>query len=153
MYLCNAGEGKRLPKPLKSLGTTIKNFRVMKESAIKSFLASEYGTREANRFVQALKDHRISAITRHCSRTGMSRYIEFFEVATDYRGKTAFYHFNYLFDKLGFKYSDKYYAVKVEGCGMDMKFHALNYVAGTLKFYGVDVPENYTENADDYIRL
>ncbi len=125
----------------------------MKESAIKSFLASECGTREANRFIQALEERRIFAIVRHVSSTGMTRYIDFREVATDASGRINFYNFTYFLESMGFKYSDKYYSHKVEGCGMDMIFHTLNYIAGTLKHYGFDVPENYAELASDYIRI
>ena len=125
----------------------------MKESAIKSLLASEYGAREANRFIQALEGHRIFAIVRHVSSSGMTRYIDFREVATDASGRINFYNFTYFLESIRFKYSDKYYGHKVEGCGMDMIFHTLNYIAGTLKHYGFDVPENYSRLASDYISL
>jgi hypothetical protein len=63
----------------------------------------------------------------HVTKSGMTRFIKVRQIKDDYP-----YDFTYLVAKaLDWKYSDKYYAIKVGGCGMDMGFdliYNLSYV-------------------------
>lgn len=64
---------------------------------------------------------------QHVSKSGMTRHIAVRKIENDYP-----YDYTGLVAKaLGWKYSDKYHGIKVEGCGMDMGFHliySLGYV-------------------------
>jgi hypothetical protein len=57
----------------------------------------------------------------HVTKSGMTRYIKVRQIKDDYP-----YDWTYLVAKiLGWTYSDKYNAIKVGGCGMDMGFHVI----------------------------
>jgi hypothetical protein len=63
----------------------------------------------------------------HVTKSGMTRFIKVRQIKDNYP-----YDFTYLVAKaLDWKYSDKHYAIKVEGCGMDMGFHLI-YTLGQV---------------------
>lgn len=127
-----------------------------KESEIKAFLESEDGKRNAERFIKALKERRLVCSVKHVSKSGMSRVISFCEMNSCTEGRNHrkrrydILQFNWFFGRLGWSYDDDWYAIRVGGCGMDMVFHVLYEVASQLKYYGFNVPKDWSRLADDY---
>lgn len=118
------------------------------------YLKTEEGIRNAERFIKALKEHRLIASVKKVSRDGLSRQIFFGEVGIVANDRPAIYQFNYFFSQLGWRYArGNADALSISGCGMDMIFHTFDSVASTLKYYGFDVPDNYTCLADDYMKI
>jgi hypothetical protein len=118
------------------------------------YLKTEEGIRNAERFIKALKEHRLIASVKKVSRDGLSRQIFFGEVGIVANGRPAIYQFNYFFSQLGWRYArNNSDALSISGCGMDMVFHTFESVASTLKYYGFDVPDDYLSLADDYMMI
>jgi len=117
------------------------------ENQIKAFLASEVGKRNAERFIKALKEERILCSVQSVSKSGASKVIAFREIVKCGK-KFSILQFDWFLEQLG--YTAKNNGISIGGCGMDMIFHTLNSVAGTLKANGFKVPENYTILADHY---
>ena len=64
----------------------------------------------------------------HVTKSGMTRFIRVRKIENDYP-----YDYTGLVAKaLGWTYSDKYHAIKVGGCGMDMGFHLIYSLGRTL---------------------
>lgn len=120
------------------------------EKQIKAFLASEDGKRNAERFIKALKEERILCSVQSVSKSGMSRVIAFREIAKCGK-KFTILQFDWFLEQLG--YTAKNDGISVGGCGMDMIFHTLYSVAGTLKANGFKVPKDYMILADHYHRV
>ena len=122
------------------------------------YLKTEEGIRNAERFIKALREHRLIASVKKVSRDGLSRQIFFGEVGVYKDGagndRMTIYQFNYFFSQLGWRYArGNADALSISGCGMDMIFHTFESVASSLKYYGFDVPNNYLSLADDYMRV
>lgn len=77
----------------------------------------------------------------------MSRVIAFGEI-TKCGKKFFILQFDWFLEQLGYTAKDN--GISVGGCGMDMIFHTLYSVAGTLKANGFKVPKNYSYLADRY---
>lgn len=126
------------------------------DKQIAEFLQSEDGKRNVERFIKALKEQRIVVSIPHVSSSGMSRIIRFREIGK-YKSSGKYhyiiYQFDWFFEHLGYCYDKNWDGIKVGGCGMDMVFHTLYSVCGTLKHYGFKVPANYTSLADDYLKV
>lgn len=128
----------------------------MNEKEIKAFLESEDGKRNAERFIKALKEGRLVCSVKHVSGSGMSRVISFCEMQSytvNRKRRWAIYQFNWFFKHLGWRYNDSWDAIQVSGCGMDMIFHVLYNVCGTLAYHGFKVPKDYASLADHYNRI
>ena len=64
----------------------------------------------------------------HVTKSGMTRFIKVRQIKDDYP-----YNWTYIVAKaLGRKVSDKYEAIKVGGCGMDMGFHLIYNLSSVL---------------------
>ena len=125
----------------------------MSDKEIKTFLESEDGKRNAERFIKALKESRLLCSVKHVGSQGMSRVISFCEMKSwtvNRKKQWAVYQFNWFFKNLGWRYDESWDAIRVRGCGMDMIFHVLYNVCGTLKYHGYKVPEDYALLADRY---
>lgn len=129
------------------------HFITMNDKQVKEFLQSENGMRNAERFIKALKEHRIVCSVKHVSSTGMSRTISFCEmhVGTMNRKKYGqILQFNWFISQLGYTYDKNRDGIRVGGCGMDMVFNTLYNVAAELKRNGFKVPNDYASLADHY---
>lgn len=124
----------------------------MKGKEIETYLKSEEGMRNAERFIKALKEHRIIASVKHVSQSGMSRDIFFGEVQTVDK-RPYIYQFNWFLKNIGYRYNDSDHTIKVGGCGMDMVFSTIHSATSTLEYYGFKVPQNYAGLADDYLYI
>lgn len=126
------------------------------EKQIAEFLQSEDGKRNAERFIKALKEQRIVVSIPHVSSSGMSRIIRFREIHKYKSGnkyRYAIYQFDWFFEQLGYCYDKNWDGIRVGGCGMDMVFHTLYSVCGTLKYHGFKVPKDYPHLADHYLKV
>jgi len=82
----------------------------------------------------------------HVSRSGMTRFIKVRRIKDDYP-----YDLTYLASvALGWKYSDRYCAIKTEGCGMDMGFHLIYSLGQVLWPNGTDEPHGTRNDEPDY---
>lgn len=126
------------------------------DKQIAAFLASEEGIRNAKRFIKALKEQRIVVSIPHISSSGMSRIIRFREINRyKWESKTHYCitQFDWFLEQLGWSYDKNWDGIRVGGCGMDMVFHTLYSVCGTLQHHGFKVPEAYPCLADDYLKV
>lgn len=85
----------------------------------------------------------VYVVNRHTSASGMTRFLELFKIedGTPHR-------LTYLAAKaLGWTYSDKYEAIKVEGAGMDMGFHTVYSLAQTI-FYSDQFADTVIDGDD-----
>lgn len=126
------------------------------DKQIAAFLASEEGKWNAERFIKALKEQRIVVSIPHVSSSGMSRIIRFREINGYKSGNKyhyAIYQFDWFLEQLGYSYDKNWDGIKIGGCGMDMVFATLDAVSSSLKYYGFDVPEDYTSLADNYLKI
>tara|TARA_R100001443_G_scaffold23229_1_gene35451 strand:+ start:137 stop:493 length:357 start_codon:yes stop_codon:yes gene_type:complete len=81
----------------------------------------------------------------HVSRSGMTRFIKVRQIEKDYP-----YDLTYLASvALGWKYSGRYHAIKVEGCGMDMGFHLIYSLGQVLWPNGTDEPHGIRNGEPD----
>lgn len=124
----------------------------MKQNNIEMFLQSEDGKRNAERFIKALKEKRIIACVKYVSSSGMSRDIAFREVIKTKYGYSML-QFDWFFEQLGWQRSKNYDAIRVRGCGMDMRFHVLYSVCQELKYYGFKLPKEWPSLADDFMAI
>lgn len=122
-----------------------------KEQKFNAFLETENGKMNAERFIKALTEKRLLCSVQHVSSSGMSRVIAMREVAINKEGQVQILQFDWFFEQMGFRYSEKHNGIVVKGCGMDMMFWAIQCMAGTLKARGFDVPEDYLRLADAYL--
>lgn len=70
----------------------------------------------------------VYCVLRHVSRSGMMRAIDFYVQGTDGMSRITWS----MHEALGWSYSNKYDALVVDGCGMDMGFHAVYTLSATL---------------------
>lgn len=124
----------------------------MKKNQIEMFLQSEDGKRNAERFIKALKEKRIIACVKYVSSSGMSRDIAFREVIKTKYGYSML-QFDWFFEQLGWPRSKNYDAIRVGGCGMDMRFHVLYSVCQELQYYGFKLPKEWPSLADDFMAI
>ncbi len=83
---------------------------------------------DGQRYIKAIKEGRIICCIGSVSKSGMNRTIKFVECSRNTRtGNYNFMNFYSLFDSLGYAHArnDRDY-FSINGCGMDMIFHA-NY--------------------------
>ena len=81
----------------------------------------------------------------HVSKSGMTRFIKVRQIRDDYP-----YDLTYIAAKaLGWKYSDRYHAIKVGGCGMDMGFHLVHSLGYALWPNGTDEPHGVRNGEPD----
>lgn len=74
---------------------------------------------------------RLACITKHVSRSGMSRLVAVYIFRAEPDGTIRHYWLSRLVAKaLRWPYRDDYECVRVDGCGMDMHFH----LADTLSY-------------------
>lgn len=128
----------------------------MKEENVKAYLSSEEGKRNAERFIKALKERRLICSVKSVSSSGMSRIITFNEVARiGYPKKKSYtlYHFNWFFKCIGYTYDNKWDAIRVNGCGMDMIFGTIYGVCETLIYYGWKLPKDWAQLSDAYMKI
>lgn len=128
----------------------------MNKKAIKPFLESEEGKRNAERFLKALKEGRIIVSIPHVSNTGMSRIIRFREVVNLRDAnppRYAIYQFDWFLERIGYSYSRNWDGIRISGCGMDMVFNTLYNVCDELKVNGFDVPEDFSLLAESYLKV
>lgn len=126
------------------------------DKQVAKFLQSENGKMNAERFIKALKEGRILVSIPHISSSGMSRVIRFREISKfESYGKTypQILQFDWFLEQLGYCYDKNWDGIKIGGCGMDMVFATLDAVSSSLKYYGFDVPEDYTSLADNYLKV
>lgn len=136
--------------------TNIKSIMSRTEKQIAEFLQSEDGKRNAERFIKALKEQRIVVSIPHVSSSGMSRIIRFREINRykwDSKYHYSIYQFDWFFEQLGWSYDKNWEGIRVGGCGMDMVFHTLYSVCGTLKYHGFKVPKDYPHLTDNYLKV
>ena len=75
----------------------------------------------------------------HVTKSGMNRFIRVRKVEDNYP-----YEYTGLVAKaLDWTYSDKYHAIKVGGCGMDMGFHLINTLSYTLYDDGYAIKQRW----------
>lgn len=120
----------------------------MKRNQIASYLASETGKANAQRFIKALSEKRLLCTVKKVSSSGMSRQIFFGEMCFN----QTFSHvcqFNWFFKEIGFHYTNND-CISVSGCGMDMIFHSLTVACSILKENGFTLPDNYNSLCCDY---
>lgn len=124
----------------------------MRKDKIEDYLKSENGQMNAKRFIKALKEGRIICVVKHVSSSGMSRDIAFREVV---KTKNGFHmlQFDWFFEQLGWSRSKNYDAIRVCGCGMDMRFHVIYSVCMELKYYGFKLPKDWSSLADNFMAI
>jgi len=75
----------------------------------------------------------------HVTKSGMTRFIRVRKIEHNYP-----YNYTYLVAKaLDWTYSDKYEAVKVGGCGMDMGFHLIYSLSSVLYDDGYEINQRW----------
>lgn len=122
----------------------------MKKDVAK-YLQSENGKRNAERFLKAVREHRILCNVKRVSSSGMSRVIGVYEIQNDENGRPHILQFNWFLGQMGWTYSDKDNAIRVGGCGMDMIFHLLYTTVENLRYYGFDVEPRLEFTTCDYM--
>lgn len=81
----------------------------------------------------------LHAIIRQVSNSGMSRNISFKLI----NNNNEVYDLSYQIAKvLEYPFNDKYHAVKVKGCGMDMAFHVTYNISNMLFNDGYQIKSN-----------
>ena len=81
----------------------------------------------------------------HVTKSGMTRYIKVRQIKDDYP-----YDWTYIASvALGWKYSDRYHAIKVGGCGMDMGFHLIYSLGMALWPDGTPEPHGIRNGEPD----
>lgn len=126
----------------------------MKKDRVAEYLQSEDGKRNAERFLKAVREHRLLCTVKRVSSSGMSRIISVHEVVWDEGLKRMqLYQFNWFLCQMGWTYSDKDKdnAIRVVGCGMDMVFHLLSTTVENLRYYGFDVEPRLEFETADYM--
>lgn len=125
----------------------------MKKDVAK-FLQSEEGKMNAERFLKAVREHRLLCTVKRVSSSGMSRVISFNEVVwNEDRKRMQLMQFNWFLGQMGWTYSEKDWAIRVGGCGMDMVYHVLYSTVSTLRYYGFEVEPRLEYETDDYMRV
>lgn len=124
----------------------------MKQNKIEEYLKSENGQMNAKRFIKALKEGRIICVVKHVSSSGMSRDIAFREVIKTKYGYSML-QFDWFFEQLGWPRAKNYDAIRVGGCGMDMRFHVIYSVCSELKYYGFKLPKDWVSLADNFMSI
>ena len=123
----------------------------MKKDKVAEFLQSEAGKMNAERFLKAVREHRILCNIKRVSRSGMSRVIGVYEIQNDENGRPNILQFNWFLGQMGWTYSDKDHAIRVGGCGMDMIFHLLSSSVEKLRDYGFKVEPRLELTTCDYM--
>ena len=81
----------------------------------------------------------------HVTKSGMTRFIKVRQIKDDYP-----FDWTYIAAKaLDWKYSDRYYAIKVGGCGMDMGFHLIYSLGQVLWPDGTPEPHGRRNGEPD----
>ena len=81
----------------------------------------------------------------YVTKSGMTRFIKVRQIKDDYP-----YDWTHIVAKaLGWKYSDRYHAVKAEGCGMDMGFHLIYNLGQVLWPDGTPEPHGIRNGEPD----
>ena len=82
---------------------------------------------------------------KHVTKSGMTRFIKVRKIEDNYP-----YDYTYLVAKaLDWKYSDKHYAVKVGGAGMDMGFHLIYSLGQVMWPEGTPEPHSNRNGEPD----
>lgn len=123
----------------------------MKKDVAK-YLQSEEGKMNAERFLKAVREHRLLCTVKRVSSSGMSRVISFHEVVwNEDRKRMQLLQFNWFLGQMGWTYSDKDNAIRVGGCGMDMIYHVLYSTVDNLRYYGFEVEPRLEFETNDYM--
>lgn len=104
--------------------TTLSN-EVKKYISKEKYYNEEQFTKDAKRYIKAIKEGRIICLIASVSKSGMSRTIRFMECKKA-EGINKYYYLNYnqFFRALGYSQAGDNF--RIGGCGMDMIFHT-NY--------------------------
>lgn len=107
-------------------------------NSFSAYLKTTEGLMEAQRFCDALTEGRMFVEVIHVSQSGMQRVITLREVrynAESEHNKAYMWNFNSFAEKAGFKMHRKFWGSVVNGCGMDMRFHIVDTIANSIKYY------------------
>lgn len=125
----------------------------MTKDRVAEYLQSEAGKSNAERFLKAVKEHRLLCSVKHVSRNGMSRIIGVYEIQHDDNGRPYLCQFNWFLGEIGFKYNDDYHAIRVGGCGMDMIYNLLYNAVDKLRYYGMEVEPRLEFETNRYMSV
>ena len=81
----------------------------------------------------------------HVTKSGMTRFIRVRKIEDDY----PYDYTNLVAKALDWTYSDRYYAIKVGGCGMDMGFHLIYSLGMVLWPDGTPEPHSKRNGEPD----
>tara|TARA_Y100000004_G_scaffold145714_1_gene166323 strand:- start:1281 stop:1634 length:354 start_codon:yes stop_codon:yes gene_type:complete len=100
--------------------------------------------------IEQLKEHMkpgdtIHTELAHVTRSGMTRFIKVRQIKDNY----PFNFTRLVANALGWKYSDRYQAIKVGGCGMDMGFHLIYCLGQVLWPEGTPEPHGIRNGEPD----
>jgi hypothetical protein len=89
----------------------------------------------AQRYIEAIKEHRMICSIGSVSRSGMSRTIKFLEMS---KGESRYNLLNFyqFFEALGYSKAKENGYFKISGCGMDMIFNTNYTIMHQLKNMG-----------------
>lgn len=122
-----------------------------KKDRVAEYLQSDIGRMNAERFLKAVREHRLLCTVKRVSSSGMSRLIRVYEIQNDENGRPHILQFNGFLGQVGWTFSDKDNAIRVVGCGMDMVFHLLSTTVENLRYYGFDVEPRLEFETNDYM--
>ena len=121
---------------------------------VAEFLQSEEGKMNAERFLKAVREHRLLCTVKRVSSSGMSRVISFHEVVwNEDMKRMQLRQFNWFLGQMGWTYLDKDYAIRVGGCGMDMIYHVLYTTVDNWRYYGFEVEPRLEFTTCDYMYI
>lgn len=123
----------------------------MKKNKVEEYLQSEEGKMNAERFLKAVREHRLLCTVKRVSSSGMSRIIGVYEIQNDENGRPNILQFNWFLGQMGWTYSNKDNAIRVGGCGMDMIYHVLYSTVNNLRYYGFEVEPRLEFETSDYM--
>ena len=109
----------------------------VKKAIVKnSYYSEEDFIKDAQTYIEAIKEGRVICSVVSVSNSGMSRQLKFLSCEqSNYKDEVSHYYrqFNTMLQCLGFRYNKNKYCISVSGCGMDMIFHTNYTIIHQLK--------------------
>lgn len=111
-----------------------------KRIAKNNYYSEENFIKDAQTYIEAIKQNRVIVSVANVSKSGMSRKLKVLAYEPNKETNAGYYRqFLSMFEALGYKVKD--YSFTVNGCGMDMIFHTNYSAMHTFKNIGLITKE------------
>jgi len=109
---------------------------IQKAIAKNTYYSEENFIKDAEQYIQAIREGRVIVSVVSVAKSGMSRRLKVLAYQKHKESETGYYRqFLSMFEALGYKVKD--YSFTVNGCGMDMIFHTNYSAMHTFKNIGL----------------